>query len=254
MPRDLQGGGGRRAPREKTLQLHEQAAPVVSGFRSPSRAAWGAGPQDFTMQRSARWSVRSKGRVARAKPPTPSPGPQWPRSRRIRDRGVVVLYAAQRPSHCVATSRRRSTGAADRTARLLSRRRAECRLDIASSRRESSALSMLDRLVRLVGRFPRAARPVHIGFPIRIWIRLIPTRIRPVGICATRHEHQRADDNDCQLCFHDDALSQTNQRKAEGPGLARGGHWGRPGPGSMRGVKEHFHMSTKPAKLEIAFV
>jgi hypothetical protein len=106
-----------------------------------------------------------------------------------------------------------------------------------SCRRDGAAGSMLDRLVLcLVGRFPRAARPVHIGFSIRIWIRLIPLCVRPVGIRAICHEHQRANDNDCQLCFHDDALCQAIQ-VVEGPGLARGGHRGRPGPGSMRGSK-----------------
>jgi hypothetical protein len=120
--------------------------------------------------------------------------------------------------------------------------------------RDAAAGLMLDRLVlRLVGRFPRAAGPVHIGFSIRVWIRLIPLRIRPVGIRTICHEHQRANDNDCQLCFHDDALCQAIQ-VVEGPGLARGGHRGRPGPGSMRGVKEHFQMSMIRAGPEIAFV
>jgi hypothetical protein len=44
------------------------------------------------------------------------------------------------------------------------------------------------------------------------------------------------------------------REKAEGPGFARGGHRGRPGPCSMRGVKEHPQMSMIRAAIEIAFV
>src|ERR1700760_2670932 len=54
--------------------------------------------------------------------------------------------------------------------------------------------SMLRHVLRFcaVG-LPRAARAVHVGFPIRVRIRLIALRVRPIGIRATRHEHRCAD-------------------------------------------------------------
>jgi hypothetical protein len=200
MLRDLSDGDGRRAPGRKpsNYMSWRPRSSLVSG-RHASRAVKRLGspaecsltlPQHFTVKRSAWWSVSTKSRVARAKPPHPRPQARnGPRS------GVV------------ARRRRRSTcrGHAERRRPCLpSNPRA-----VPAGCHVGAAGSMLDRLVLcLVGRFPRAARPVHIGFSIRIWIRLIPLCIRPVGICAICHEHQRANDNDGQLCFHDDALCQ----------------------------------------------
>jgi hypothetical protein len=101
MLRDLSDGDGRRAPGRKpsNYMSWRPRSSLVSG-RHASRAVKRLGspaecsltlPQHFTVKRSAWWSVSTKSRVARAKPPHPRPQARnGPRSRRIWDRGAVA--------------------------------------------------------------------------------------------------------------------------------------------------------------------
>jgi hypothetical protein len=77
---------------------------------------------------------------------------------------------------------------------------------LSPKRLSSAALLLLDYLVRrLVGRFPRAAGPIHVGLSVRVRIRLISICPRLVRIRATCDERQwTKNGKNCQHCLHGD--------------------------------------------------
>jgi hypothetical protein len=114
---------------------------------------------------------------------------QWsrpPRQSALSARGATSTFDwSRRASNSLArsphsTARPRNARAPKRPLRLstwLSRHRAQTL---------PRSGQMRDQLVRrLVGRFPRAARPILILLPVVIWIRLITVRPRLVGVRAT---------------------------------------------------------------------